>query len=70
MLALLDEDVDFGELLHTQLPLQLRLNAQSNVQGEATGRGRRNPSDSVVNLLVFFVHSDDDKVLINDTKLL
>lgn len=66
MFALLDVNVDFGELLRTQLSLQLSLDAQGYVEGKATRWCRWYPRDRVVHLLVFHIHSDYNEVLVDN----
>ena len=69
VLSLLTVNVNLGELFRWQLPHEFNPNWKSNVESEAAGRGRWNPSDLVMDLLVLLADGNFDQVGIHDGQL-
>ena len=69
MFTFLHVNVNFGELLVTEFPLQLGFDTKSDVESKTTGRCRWYPCYRIVHLVALLIHSDYDQVLVDNGEL-
>ena len=70
MFAFLHQNFYLSELFGAKFTFKLGANAESYIEGEATGRSCGYPNDTVLNLLVFWIHINCNQILVDHFQFL